>query len=61
MKYVVTAISRLTGEREAISNPKELETAVRLCMRLKAVKPCKRVWLRPSVKPYPWQEGTLRF
>lgn len=53
MKYVVTAISRLTGEREAISNPKELETAVRLCMRLKAVKPCKRVWLRPSVKPYP--------
>ena len=35
MKYVVTAINRLSGEREAVTSPKDKETAVRLCVQLR--------------------------
>lgn len=61
MKYVVTAISRLTGEREAITSPKSKELAVRLCVELKLIRARKRVWLRPRIKPCPWKEESLRF
>jgi len=61
MKWVVTAISRLTGEREAVTSPKDKETAVRLCVQLKLVKACKRVWLRPRIKPVPWRPERLPF
>ena len=61
MKYVVTAINRLSGEREAVTSPKDKETAVRLCVQLKLLKASKRVWLRPRVKPCPWQEERLQF
>lgn len=33
MKYVVTGISRLTGEREAISRPKEYMVAYGMLLR----------------------------
>ena len=61
MKYVVTAISRLSGERESVTSPKDKETAVRLCVQLKLVKAGQRVWLRPCIKPCPWQEERLLF
>lgn len=61
MKYVVTAVNRLSGEREAVTSPKDKETAVRLCVQLKLVKAGKRVWLRPRIKPFPWQEERLLF
>ena len=61
MKYVVTAINRLSGEREAVTSPKEKDTAVRLCGQLKLMKVSKRVWLRPRVMPCPWQEESLLF
>lgn len=61
MKYVVTAISRLTGEREAITSPKSKEVAVRLCVAMKLIRARKRVWLRPRVKPLPWEEERLKF
>ena len=57
MKYVVTAINRLSGEREAVTSPKDKETAVRLCVQLKLLKASKRVWLRPRVKPCPLAGG----
>ena len=61
MKYVVTAINRLSGEREAVTSPKDKETAVRLCVQLKLLKASKRVWLRPRVKPCTWQEEWLQY
>lgn len=61
MKYVVTAVSRLTGEREEITSPKDKEIAVRLCLELKLVGARKRVWLRPRIKPLPWREERLKF
>lgn len=61
MKYVVTAISRLTGEREAITSPKGKEMAVRLCVQLKLTPARKRVWLRPRIKSVPWREEKLPF
>lgn len=32
-KYVITAVSRLTGEREVISAPKQFMTAQEMCAR----------------------------
>lgn len=61
MKYVVTAVNRLPGEREAVTSPKDKETAVRLCAQLKLMKASKRVWLRPRIMPCPWQEEWLLF
>ena len=61
MKYVVTAVNRLSGEREAVTSPKDKETAVRLCGQLKLMKASKRVWLRPRIMPCPWQEERLLF
>ena len=61
MKYVVTAVSRLSGEREAVTSPKDKETAVRLCVQLKLVKAGKRVWLRPRIESFPWQDEKLLF
>lgn len=60
-KYVVTAVSRLTGEREAITSPKDRYTAVRLCVQLKLLRAGRRVWLRPRVEPVPWREEWLPF
>lgn len=61
MKYVVTAISCLSGEREAVTSPKDKETAIRLCVQLKLLKANKRVWLRPRIMPCPWREESLLF
>lgn len=61
MKYVVTAVNRLSGEREAVTSPKDKETAVRLCAQLKMTKASKRAWLRPRIKPVPWRPEWLPF
>ena len=49
------------GEREAVTSPKDKETAVRLCGQLKSMKASKRVWLRPRIMPCPWLEERLLF
>ena len=61
MKYVVTAINRLTREREAISNPLDKLTALRLCAEQKKLHPRKRVWFYPRVKPMPWREERIEW
>lgn len=61
MKYVVTAISLLTGEREAVTSPRDKDTALRLCAKLKQTAARKRCWLRPLIKPVPWRSEWLPF
>lgn len=49
--YNVTAISRLTNEREPITGYiSKKEVAEKLCASLKRVKPKHRVFLRPRVE-----------
>ena len=63
MKYVVTAINRLTGLREAISKPASREKTDLLLLkakqwRKKSAGQCP--WLRPRVEPA-CREGELEF
>ena len=46
--YVVTGISRLTGERENVSKPASIIKAIKLCSKWKKKPACKRayLWLR---------------
>ncbi len=48
MKYIITAINRLTGEREAISSPRSLNS----------VKKLKNKWLKQAdnSKDLPWSD-----
>ena len=50
--YVVTGISRLTGEREACSIPASRLTAYRLLYKWMAKPARKRSYLRLKVEPY---------
>jgi len=60
--WVVTAINRLTRQRETIIVPMtDRSVADHLCERLKAIRPAKRFWLYPMVKPMPWREEQLHF
>lgn len=58
MKYVVTGINKMTGEREAISNPHSEWKATELLMRWKArnrnTRPYKRLRVEPAA-----MEGSL--
>ena len=47
--WCVTGISRLTGERQAITGACTKETAQELCEKQKGIRPRKRVYLRPRV------------
>jgi hypothetical protein len=51
MKYVVTAISRLTGERETISSPLPKEQARQLMERQKRRNHSHSVWSRLELWP----------
>lgn len=50
--YVITGISRLTGEREEISIPIHESTAKKLLKQWKEVKARHRVYLRLRIDPY---------
>lgn len=50
--YVVTGISRLTGEREACTIPIHKSTAHLLCKRWMTKSARKRSYLRLRVEPY---------
>lgn len=51
-RYVVTGISRLTGEREACSIPVHRSTAEKLLRRWKQEPASKRDFLRLRMEPY---------
>lgn len=50
--YVITGISRLTGEREVVSIPIDESTAKKLLKQWKDVKARHRVYLRLRIEPY---------
>ena len=50
--YVVTGISRLTGEREAVSRPKPPMEAMMLRNKWKKVPASKRVYTHLKVEPF---------
>ena len=50
--YVVTGISRLTGEREAVSKPKPVMQAISLRNKWKRKPARKRAYLFLKVEPY---------
>ena len=50
--FVVTGISRLTGEREAVSKPSKWPVARILCIKWMSVPARFRVFLRLKVEPY---------
>jgi len=52
MKYVISAINVLTGEREAISAPRSLESANKLMEKfLKNKEISKQPWKNPRLDP----------
>lgn len=54
MKYVVTAVNRLTGEREAISSPHAEWKAYELLAKARDMQRrsgSRSAWLRPRVEP----------
>ena len=61
MKWVVTAISRLTGERVVISSPKEKEVAMLMMQRQKRKNHGRSAWSRLELKPWPFEEERLPF
>lgn len=50
--YVITGISRLTGDREEISIPIHESTAKKLLARWKGVRARRRDYLRLRMEPY---------
>ena len=50
--YVVTGISRLTGEREAVSKPKPVMQAISLRNKWKRKPARKRAYLHLKVEPF---------
>lgn len=50
--YVVTGVSRLTGERENVSKPAKWPMAWHLCLTWKKKPACKRDYLRLRVEPF---------
>lgn len=50
--YVVTGISRLTGEREVCSTPHPKDEAIAMCRQWKKLRALKRVFLRLKVEPF---------
>jgi len=52
VKYCVTAISRLTGDRDPISLPSSKEQAEKMCSTFKKIPSRKRVYIRPKVEIY---------
>lgn len=50
VKYCVTAISRLTGDREPITLPLPKERADKMCTTFKKIPSRKRVYTRPKVE-----------
>ena len=51
MKYVITGVSRLSGEREAISGPCAKWKAQQLCLRHSSIPSKRRVYTRLKVEP----------
>ena len=51
MKYVVTAINRLTGKREAISSPHTRWKAEQLLLKAKGANAKKTTGLKPWLRP----------
>lgn len=54
-RYCVTAINRLTGEREIISPPCSYERANAIRIHLMVIKPGKRPCINPRTMEYPKQ------
>lgn len=50
--YCVTAISRLSGEREVITPPRSRKTAEKIRDNLKKVRAGRRDYTWPKVQPY---------
>lgn len=54
-RYCVTAVNRLTGQREIITPPCSLENANAICYRMKETKAKKRSYTYPKAVEYPKQ------
>ena len=52
VRYIVTAVNTLSGERERISNPTTKEAANKMCDRLKKKASSQRSYLRPRIEIY---------
>ena len=61
MKYIVTGINRLSGQRERISNPLSADTAIRKKRALLESPARGRPFKYIRIKPFPFEEEWLRF
>lgn len=61
MKYIVTGINRLTGQRERISNPLSASTAIRKKRELLGSPARGRPYKYIVIKPFPFEEEWLKF
>lgn len=50
MKYVITGVNRLTGEREAVTRPYALDVAHKLRVQLNARQNCRSAYKRLKVE-----------
>lgn len=61
MKYVVTGINKLSGQRGRISNPLSPSTAIRKKKALLDTPARGRPYKYIKIKPFPFEEEWLRF
>lgn len=60
-KFVITAVSRLSGNREVVAASGSEVACKRLLDKWKRIPARKRVWLRLRMYKAPWQEEWLPF
>lgn len=60
-KVLVTAINKLTGLRENISNPLPKSVAIEKKQKLMAIPARDRPYKHIKIRPYPYEEEWLRF
>ncbi len=60
-RYCITAINRMTRQRESVTRPYAKATAEKMLRREKAKPPAKRSWIYPRMEAVEPQQLTINF
>lgn len=60
-RYCITAINRLSRQRESVTRPYPKEAAEKMLRKEKAKPPAKRCWIYPRMEVFEPQQLTINF
>jgi hypothetical protein len=60
-RFCITAINRMTRQRESVTRPYTKETAEKMLRREKDKPPAKRSWIYPRMEAVEPQQLTINF